>query len=195
MKSLFIVDPQNGFMDDGSLPVKGAQARMDALAEYIKSLSLEEYEKIYVSLDWHPANHCSFAENRGPWPEHCVAYTTGALVTAPIMSVLMTWMTAEKVVFITKGTETATEEYSALDNSKNAEFLKEALKDIEQLDVCGVVGTVCVQNTIIGLADKAISPEKIKILPQYIAQFSEADEEAFLKWFEENISNVSKMTV
>ena len=34
-RNLFIVDPQNGFMDTGSLPVAGSQARMDSLASYL----------------------------------------------------------------------------------------------------------------------------------------------------------------
>ena len=186
MRSLFIVDPQNGFMDTGSLLFVGDQARMNALAVYIKSLPFDYYNKIYVSLDWHPANHCSFKANGGIWPEHCVAYTVGALVTEPLMSELLPWMKADKVVFITKGMEKDTEEYSALDNSKTATFLKEELSDIDQLDVCGVVGTVCVQNTIIGLAAKAIDAKKIHILPEYIAQFSDEDEQKFLKWFKDN---------
>lgn len=183
MRRLFIVDPQNGFMDTGSLPVSGAQARMDALAEYIKSLSLDYYTKIYVSLDWHPANHCSFTENGGIWPEHCVAFTSGALVTEPLQAELMRWMKAGKVVYITKGTEVGVEEYSSLDNPNTVAFLKEDLTETDQLDVCGVVGTVCVQNTIKGLVEKAIDVAKIKILPEYIAQFSDADEKQFLEWF------------
>ena len=31
-RRLFIVDPQNGFMDDGTLPVQGSLAKMAALA-------------------------------------------------------------------------------------------------------------------------------------------------------------------
>jgi len=33
------------------------------------------------------------------------------------------------------------------------------------------------------LAEKAIDVAKIKILPEYIAQFSDADEKQFLEWF------------
>lgn len=191
MKKLFIVDPQNGFMDTGSLPVQGAQERMDALAEYLKALPLDSYEKIYVSLDWHPANHSSFSEYGGIWPEHCVAFTTGALVTEPLQSELMRWMKAEKVVFITKGTEQAVEEYSSLDNPKTAAFLREDLMDTAELDVCGVVGTVCVQNTLKGLAEKAIDASRVKILPEYIAQFSEEDEAQFLEWFEKEFKQIA----
>ncbi len=181
-RRLFIVDPQNGFMDDGSLPVAGSKARMKALADYLGQLPLAYYNKVYVSLDWHPINHCSFQENGGPWPAHCVAYTTDALVTEPLMTELKRWMQADKVEFITKGTEKNREEYSALDNEDTAAHLKEELQSTDTLDVCGVVGTVCVQNTIIGLKDKAIQASKINVLPPYIAQFDQESEDTFLTW-------------
>lgn len=186
-RKLFIVDPQNGFMDTGSLPVSGSQARMEALATYIKTLPLDYYSKIYVSLDWHPINHCSFTEYGGPWPEHCVAYTAGALVTEPLMTELLRWMKADKVVFITKGKDKGVEEYSSLDNTENAEYLKADLADTDVLDVCGVVGTVCVLNTIKGLIEKAITPDKINVLPEYTAQFDEKSEAEFLNWCKENL--------
>ena len=61
-RKLFIVDPQNGFMDDGSLPVAGSHVRMEALGQYLDSLDIDYYDHITVSLDWHPLTHCSFAE-------------------------------------------------------------------------------------------------------------------------------------
>lgn len=186
-RRLFIVDPQNGFMDQGSLPVAGSQVRMDALAAYMNNLSLDYYQKVYVSLDWHPINHCSFAEQGGPWPEHCVAFTSGALVTEPLMTELLRWMKADKLEFILKGQSVDKDEYSALDNDAVAAQLKQELATTDILDVCGVVGTVCVQNTICGLINKAIDACKINILPDYIAQFDDASEKQFLQWCEENL--------
>ena len=187
-KTLFIVDPQNGFMDNGSLPVSGSQARMDSLASYLNALPLDYYDNILVSLDWHPVNHSSFAEYGGPWPEHCVAFTTGALVTEPLMSELLRWMKADKVEFILKGKEQATDEYSSLDNAENAEFIKKALANTASLDVCGVVGTVCVQNTLKGLVEKeAIAPSNINVLYQFTAQFDDKAEAEFVEWCNANI--------
>lgn len=186
-RKLFIVDPQNGFMDNGSLPVTGSQARMEALAEYLKSLNTDYYEKIYVSLDWHPVNHCSFFAQGGPWPEHCVAYTTGALVTEPLLTELLRWLNEDKVEYINKGTDKNVEEYSALDNPVTAAHLKAELADTDILDVCGVVGTVCVQNTIKGLVEKAIEAKKINVLPEYVAQFDDKSEAEFTAWCNETL--------
>lgn len=182
-RKLFIVDPQNGFMDDGSLPVAGSHARMEALGRYLDSLPLDYYSHITVSLDWHPLTHCSFAAKGGPWPQHCVAFTPDALVTDEVMQPLLRWMQADKVDFITKGCDRDVEEYSALDNDRNAASILATQSDTDQLDVCGVVGTVCVQNTLLGLLQRNVLPaERICILPQFTAQFSDTDEAAFLDW-------------
>lgn len=180
-RKLFIVDPQNGFMDDGSLPVAGSHARMEALGQYLDSLPLDYYTHITVSLDWHPLTHCSFTEQGGPWPEHCVAYTEGALVTPEVMQPLLRWMKADKVDFITKGKVKEIEEYSALDNDDNAASIRQTQSDTDMLDVCGVVGTVCVQNTLQGLLDREVLPaHQIRVLPAYTAQFDQAGEASFL---------------
>ena len=182
-RKLFIVDPQNGFMDDGSLPVAGAHARMAALGKYLSDLDLNDYDHITVSLDWHPMTHCSFAEQGGPWPQHCVAFTADALVTDEVMQPLLRWMKAGKVDFITKGKETGIEEYAALDNAENAASIAQMQADTDQLDVCGVVGTVCVQNTLQGLLDRQVlAPAKIRVLTPFTAQFDAAAEQAFIDW-------------
>jgi nicotinamidase/pyrazinamidase len=33
---------------------------------------------VVFTRDWHPKNHCSFKEQGGIWPRHCVARTWGA---------------------------------------------------------------------------------------------------------------------
>ncbi|MBR5068592.1 MAG: isochorismatase family protein [Bacteroidales bacterium] len=185
-RRLFIVDPQNGFMDDGTLPVKGSLDKMAALAKYLHDIELEYYDKIYISLDWHPINHCSFSEQGGPWPSHCVGYTADALVTDSVLNELKRWMQAGKVEYIRKGEQVERDEYSALDNENVAAHLAYELRKADHLDVCGVVGTVCVQNTLKGLIEKATSAEKITALTAYIAQFDTDSEKAFVKWCEEN---------
>lgn len=185
-RKLYIVDPQNDFMDYGSLPVTGSAARMKALAQYLDNIELEQYEEILVSLDWHPLNHCSFAAQDGPWPQHCVSFTQGALVMPDVEKALERWRMANKVTFITKGCQKDVEEYSGVDAQANETLLKETLKETETLDVCGVVGTVCVQNTLRGLLEKQIiAAGNITVLPEFTAQFDEAGESAFLQWVNE----------
>jgi len=183
MRKLFIVDPQNDFMDYGTLPVTGSQACMQALAAYLDRLDLDHYTQILISLDWHPLLHCSFEAQGGPWPQHCVAFTEGALVEPTLMKALQRWRMAGKVEFITKGCKLDIDEYSSLDDAANQKCIKKLVKKIDQLDVCGVVGTVCVQNTLKGLLEcTSLDEDKIHVLAPFTAQFDVEAEKTFEKW-------------
>ena len=72
-KVLVIVDPQNDFIT-GSLAVKTASEKMNALVEHLWET---KYDAIFVTLDSHPENHCSFECNGGQWPVHCVPMYEG----------------------------------------------------------------------------------------------------------------------
>lgn len=61
-KVLIIVDPQNDFIEGGSLAVDGAKKAMDNLVAHINNHS-SEYDKIFVSLDTHNATNLGFKEN------------------------------------------------------------------------------------------------------------------------------------
>lgn len=183
MKKLYIVDPQNDFMDNGTLPVAGSCERMQALASYLDSLSLSFYDQIMVSLDWHPLTHCSFSQQGGPWPQHCVSFTDGALIHPQLMTALERWRRAGKLCFITKGCKPDVEEYSGVDDALNEALVRQLCQGIDQLDICGVVGTVCVQNTIQGIIDKQILPApQIHVLPDYTAQFDQTAADQFMLW-------------
>ena len=90
--SLIIVDMQNDFLPNGTLPVKDG----DEIISPINTLA-ERFHKtgnvITMTQDWHPPGHLSFAsshnkepfepfesEGIGPvlWPDHCVQGSKGA---------------------------------------------------------------------------------------------------------------------
>ena len=68
MNALIIVDLQNDFLPDGALPVPHGD-EVIPLANELQS----HFELVVATQDWHPANHCSFKAQGGPWPPHCVA--------------------------------------------------------------------------------------------------------------------------
>ena len=132
-KLLMIVDPQIDFIS-GSLKVEGAKEKMDALAD--------------ITMDQHPYRHCSFYENGGQWPMHCVVNTIGAAVYQPIMDAV--YNTQGEVKMFRKGEKKNFEEYSIFKNlcsARHIDFLLYRL-DIEVVDVCGIAGDVCVLNTL-----------------------------------------------
>jgi len=73
-RALVIVDVQHDFIS-GSLKVTGAEEVIPVINQITKE---KKFDVIVATQDWHPLSHCSFSENNGPWPRHCVAGTFGA---------------------------------------------------------------------------------------------------------------------
>ena len=163
-KILLIVDPQVDFVN-GSLPVTGAAEAMDALAAYVKEHG-NEYVARLVTADWHPYHHCSFADEGGLWPRHCVQYSAGAAIWQTLLVALNELQGGFTLLY--KGNNIAKEEYSIMQNEESASVicrLVEALK-IEQLDVCGLAGNICVLDTAKDLK-KILGNTKLNILENY----------------------------
>ncbi|MBR6359074.1 MAG: GNAT family N-acetyltransferase [Lachnospiraceae bacterium] len=105
-KVLVVVDVQNDFIEGGAMAVEGGKRVAELIAE---EMLRKEYSSVIVTQDWHPANHCSFKEQGGPWPVHCVENTKGAELYPAIAEA------AKKVhaQIFKKGTDPKKEEYGA----------------------------------------------------------------------------------
>lgn len=163
-KILLIVDAQYDFIN-GSLPVGGAEERMNALADFVREHD-GDYDLKIATADWHPRSHCSFAENGGTWPVHCVQFTHGASIFQPLFDAL--YATKGDVLILTKGTLTDREEYSIMGNDKSRKVLQRLFKKkgIEQIDVCGIAGDICVRQTLIDCFDE-FGREKFRVLTDF----------------------------
>lgn len=75
--ALIIVDVQNDFLPGGALAVPKGDEVIPILNKYIEKFK-EKGLPIFATRDWHPEKHCSFKEQGGLWPPHCVAGTEGA---------------------------------------------------------------------------------------------------------------------
>lgn len=95
-KILLIVDPQVDFIS-GSLAVEGAKEKMDALASALQNGEID-CDYVMVTKDFHPSNHCSFKENGGQWPPHCVKGTAGSCIYAPLWSVICNYATVDDIL-------------------------------------------------------------------------------------------------
>lgn len=143
---LLIVDPQGDFIN-GSLPVPEAERAMNALADYVCK-NAGDYAVKVVTADRHPHNHCSFKENGGMWPAHCVAGSEGAKIWGPLEEALK--QTTGATVYLYKGEDSQREEFSALASPVNVMKVKELIDeyDITHIDICGLAGDVCVKATL-----------------------------------------------
>lgn len=163
---LLIVDPQNDFIT-GSLAVEGAEEKMMKLASYIEQHIYYDY--VFVTLDSHPQDHCSFKDNGGIWPIHCVTETNGWKVPEYLEKALISIHSP----YVLKGTESNKEEYSIFDNDEDGFRLYNQIKELARqedvyVDVCGIAGDYCVLETIKGLR-KFMGDKYIRVLTEYTA--------------------------
>ena len=71
------VDVQRDFCPGGALAVTEGDLVVEPLNRWMEAAA-GAGAMVIASRDWHPADHVSFAERGGPWPEHCVRGTEGA---------------------------------------------------------------------------------------------------------------------
>ena len=133
--ALVVVDPQIDFFPGGALPVADGDAILPTVNLALRVFS-DAGLPIFVTRDWHPADHCSFTAQGGPWPEHCVKGTAGAELHAdlelpPIFSVVQ------------KATTSDREAYSDFEGTGLDEVLR--TQKIERVVVCGLALEYCVR--------------------------------------------------
>ena len=150
--ALVVVDMIYDFID-GSLACAGADEAIHHTLEYIEKETASTdpddsgVRSIYPILfvrDHHPVDHCSFAEQGGPWPPHCVQGTRGAEVHEALKP-----YASEDLTFF-KGEDRNKEQYSGFEGKNPAgQSLGEVLEllDIHNVVVCGIATEYCVRNT------------------------------------------------
>lgn len=163
-KILFIVDPQNDFIEGGNLPVLGGR---DAIMKIVTSGILDKnWIKIFVTLDTHHPSNLGFGDPESKllkklykntpkpqqWPSHCIKGTHGWEIYEPLMKELEG---RENVEYLVKGEEDDKEAYSAFNFSDGGRIeynLKklECINLIEDLEIyyTGLAEDYCVLETI-----------------------------------------------
>lgn len=152
-RMLLIIDPQNGFIT-GSLPVPNAESAMEHLCGFINA-NKSLYECCGISMDSHPANHCSFKENGGIWVRHCVHGTLDEMIYSRLLDTVSVAFPSKGSLFV-KGTDAEREEYSMFDSEDNVKKFREVTRDfhINEVHICGIVREICVLDSIKGLHEK-----------------------------------------
>lgn len=136
--ALLIIDIQNDFLPGGSLAVPDGNQVISVLNAYIDQF-IHRQLPVFATRDWHSPNHCSFTPQGGPWPEHCIADSTGAEFAAGLHLPVSTYI-------ISKGTDADQDGYSG--------FVNRTFKNqLDKLGVCrlfigGLATDYCVLNTV-----------------------------------------------
>jgi len=136
--ALLIVDVQNDFLPGGRLAIPDGDAVIPILNRYLANFS-KQCLPIFATRDWHPANHCSFKQQGGLWPEHCVAQTFGAEFP-PALNL------SETTQIISKATHMDQEAYSGFQNTDLDSRLKS--QRVRRLFIGGLATDYCVLNTV-----------------------------------------------
>jgi nicotinamidase/pyrazinamidase len=155
MKAFILVDIQNDFLPGGALAVPHG----DEVVPVANRL-MPDYELVVATLDWHPADHQSFASQHDGhsvgevirvdgldqilWPDHCVQGTPGAEFAASL--------NIDRIDHVIhKGTDRWIDSYSGFfDNGhRKATGLADYLKGrgVAAVDVMGLATDYCVKFT------------------------------------------------
>jgi len=135
--ALIVVDLQNDFLPGGALGVPQGEevvAPIQQLIDLYQSHGLP----IYASRDWHPVGHCSFVEQGGIWPIHCIAGSAGAAFAQAIPL-------EQVAIVISKATTVGKDAYSAFNGTGLGDQMR--ARGIARVAVCGLATDYCVLNT------------------------------------------------
>lgn len=136
--ALLVVDVQNDFLPGGQLAVARGDQTVPVLNGYITRFR-EKGLPVFATRDWHPPNHCSFVEQGGPWPPHCVADTAGAALAEGLEL-------PEDTPIVSKATTSERDAYSGFEGTDLADRLR--ARGVKRVFVGGLATDYCVLNTV-----------------------------------------------
>lgn len=136
--ALIIVDVQNDFLPGGALAVPGAGDIVPTVNAYIKCFQHHKLP-IYATRDWHPADHCSFLQQGGTWPPHCLAGAPGAQFPAGLHL-------PPSAMVLSKAVTPHEDAYSGFQGTNLAASLR--ARCIARLFIGGLATDYCVLNTV-----------------------------------------------
>lgn len=141
--ALVVVDLQRDFLPGGNLAVVGGDEVVPVFNAYIQRF-LAHQLPVFATRCWHTPHHCSFTEQGGPWPPHCIAGTPGARF-APGLEL------PEAAFVISKGTSRDADAYSGFEGTNLDELLRG--QGVRRVFVGGLATDVCVVNTVMDALD------------------------------------------
>lgn len=159
MKAICFIDLQNDFID-GALGV-GSDKFKVAWENTLKLMENEKFDSFLATMDYHPKEHCSFVENGGEWPAHCVQGTGGVRLNWRVLEFLDQFNIThlekgeDYPLMLLKGKDAANDEYSVnlLDADRYVSYLaRTSLRDITELHIVGLCTDYAVKNCAVETA-------------------------------------------
>ena len=151
MRALIVVDMQYDFIN-GSLAVPGAAEIVFPIQELVRSYC-KNRDVVILTRDRHPVDHCSFVEQGGFWPAHCVAGTEGGKIQLGLRLIAGIY----NAFVVSKGKNPDEDEYSGFKYC--LPILRE--EGVDDVQICGLARDYCVQATY---------EESVKVYPTTILE-------------------------
>ncbi len=145
--ALLVVDVQRDFLPAGALPVLDGDAVVPRLNAYMATFSAHDLP-IFLTRDWHPPNHCSFKDQGGVWPTHCVQNTPGAEWPVELQI-------PPAARIISKGSDPGIEAYSGFSGTILLELLRSL--EVRRVFVGGLATDYCVHDTIMDACNQGFT--------------------------------------
>ena len=151
--ALIIVDVQNDFVEGGALAVTGGFQLAHDLADALSDGTLNEYDYLVTTQDWHiePGSHFSsnpdFVDS---WPVHCVADTEGASLVSTLANALRKDAERGRGVSIAVHKGMFAAAYSGFEGmTEDGTTLATALRElgVNNVAIVGIATDYCVRET------------------------------------------------
>lgn len=159
-KVAWVVDAQNDFMQpNGILSIKGADKVIPEINNWLKSLTVDEYEMVVFTEDTHNKTDYAESPESKMFPIHCEKGTWGhelAVDMSNVDSRIPIW-TAEKDVFdVWQKNNVWFTPKNVLADSVPRDFFINSLKsqEVKEIDVVGVASDFCVLWAVQGFVNR-----------------------------------------
>lgn len=169
-KTLIVIDAQNDFIS-GSLACQHSEEAVDNIVKYLNN---NDHLNVVYTQDWHPYNHCSFIENGGTWPTHCVMNTEGSKLHKKF-NLDVDNVTYKPTMFAQtyfKGTEKDIEEYSGYNAYRCGKTSRIKMNEYIHRDIiiCGIATEFCVKETVLELLKNNFNVTILKDCLGYVSE-------------------------
>lgn len=163
-----VIDMLYDFID-GSLACMNAEQAVKKSVEYINN---HPQQKTLYICDCHPANHCSFKENGGIWPVHCVKGTRGGSIHRDYESIKKAANRPDKNNQFYKGCNSNHEQYSGYEAISQAGVtVFDAARggnNNKEIVISGIATEYCVKETVLDFLKNGFKITLIKEALAYV---------------------------
>ncbi|MCL2727562.1 MAG: isochorismatase family protein [Bacteroidales bacterium] len=143
-----VVDVLNDFIS-GSMACLHAQ---EAVSRIIERINAHPQEVVLYVCDAHPINHCSFMDQGGPWPIHCVKHSFGQAIDLALYTRIQRSHQRPRISenIFEKGRDADQEEYSGYHAvcHHSGKTLRETIGREKTVLISGIATEFCVYETV-----------------------------------------------